>query len=208
MNTDTIDRTDIAWLLLNSALAAAVLIILTVALENAGLITYTVPSIIATTLLFFLIALSNLYIRANTARRLGYNYYYEHSLVYAVISFIVSARFYGFFPVLYLGGSRLTVDKLGRVGNDDLGTNHADLYRVASRPLPFNILVSLALIPITVTTQSSVITAVGLVTAAYTLFSTVPWPYSNGLHILSYNPRRWTFYALTALVLTAFYAIV
>jgi hypothetical protein len=198
---------DLYGLALNTALAAVVLILLTLILIQTGLVSTTPTDILISTTIFFAIALMNLGLRISEATRLGYQYYYENSLVYAFLSFVISARFYGFIPVLYLGGSRIHVDKLGRTGYGDIGPNHEDLARIASLPLTVNIALCLALIPLAI--QSGwFVSLTGLLLAAYTVFSTIPWPYSNGLHILAYNAQRSLFYLASSLILVVFYALI
>jgi hypothetical protein len=207
MFKENIRSQSLALLLLNTSLAIIVLFILINALSNLGLVTYTTQGIIATSLGFFAVAFFNLLIRVAEASRLGYQYYYEHSLAYAMLSFIVNARFYGFFPVLYLGGSKISVDKVGRIGSGDIGPNHEDLYNIAVLPIQGNLLICLAILPAILTTTNSFLTVTGFLIASYTLFSMIPWPYSNGLHILSFNYRVWSTLTLASAVFVGLYAV-
>jgi hypothetical protein len=194
-------------LLLNTVLAIIVLFVLITTLSGLGLLEYTTTSFILTSIGFIAIAFLHLFIRITEASRLGYKYYYEHSLSYAILSFIVNARFYGFFPALYLGGSKITADRVGRVGSGDIGPNHEDLYSIAALPVQGSIAVCLALIPAVILTQSSFLTTTGFLLASYAFFTMIPWPYSNGLHILSYDTSSWLFYAAANTVLVVTFAV-
>ena len=196
---------DLSSLLLNSALAILVLIVLTVTLVQANLITSSPATISLHVIIFLLIALFNLAIRITQATNLGYEYYYENSLAFAFLSFIISARFYGFLPLLYLGGSRISVDKLGRTGYGDIGPNVDDLSRIASLPLTCNLLVSLASIPFTLQ-GNWFISMTAMLFAAYTAFSAIPWPRSNGFHIFITDTKKTLFYLVSGVALTVFHA--
>lgn len=206
MFRENLRNQSLALLFLNTSLAIIVLFILINTLSGLGLVSYTTQGIIATSLGFLAVAFFNLVIRVAEASRLGYQYYYEHSLAYAMLSFIVNARFYGFFPVLYLGGSRISVDKVGRIGSGDIGPNHEDLYNIAIFPVQGNLLICLAILPAVISTESSLLTTTGFLISSYTLFTMIPWPYSNGLHILSFNSRSWSMHSVVSVVFVALYA--
>mgnify|MGYP006270144937 CR=1 FL=1 len=176
-------------LAINTALAIGALSILTWVLVTLGLYeSFTLSTYLYTTTLFLVAAAVSAAIRYGYARRLGYNYTFSQNPLYALLSFVLTARLYGVIPLLYLGETQLSVNQGTRIGTPEIGVNHKDLADTALAPLQLYTVLA----PIFLVTGY---TFPSLLLTAYNMFSLIPYPYSDGMHILSYDASSWRFFA-------------
>ena len=194
-----IKAADVKKLFLNTAITFSVLVLFSYTLDQLSILEVTVTRIFWAGIGLFGIAFFNLFIRLYVAKMRGCQYYYEHSLPFALLGGILSARTAGVIPLLYVGGTRLEAKDVHRLGFQSVALNQSDLSAVAQSAILINILFA-GFLTFSGGTQSWFLFYLALLFETYTLLSLIPYPYSNGIHILSYNSRRW----LILIVITLF----
>ena len=200
MQINHVDIDSLKYLLFNTSILVGLLTLFTYVLNTTGILSLSFPRFILTTTILVLIILSNLIVRILIAKWRGCVYSYEHSLPISFLSAILAARTLGALPTLYTGGSKLTENPIERVGYATTAVSQEELSLVARIPLTLNLITTLFLL-LTQLVTTTLFFYTALLLTTYTLLSLIPYPFSNGMHILSYNGSQWKRYVYTTLIL-------
>lgn len=200
MKINHLDIPSLKYLVINTTLLIVLLLIFSYLLDTLNILTLSIPRLLLTTSILVAIIFFNLVIRVLVAKWRGCTYSYEHSLPISLLSTIITARTLGAIPFFYTGGSKLEENRIERVGYATAAVSQEELSLVARAPLILNLL-GITLILLTSLVNTTFFFYTALLLATYTLLSLIPYPYSNGMHILSYNGSQWKRYVYTTLIL-------